>query len=183
MGLYVLYFGTHAHDIPTSPITPSGWGRAIAICCTTFSRSAFSRTIFRSTSTARRRPIRVSRRPAATVSMCWRRCPNTLGQQDWAIEAPKLQARIVDALDRTMLPGLKQTITADFVMTPGRFRGPLSQLRRRRASRSRRTSRSPPGSASTTRRRASKISTLSARARIRVPACRACCARQKCSTG
>ena len=47
--------------------------------------------------------------------------PNTLGGQDWAVEGPKLQARIVDALDKTMLPGLKQSITADFFMTPADF--------------------------------------------------------------
>jgi len=32
-----------------------------------------------------------------------------------------LQQRIVDALDQTMLPGLKESITADFYMTPADF--------------------------------------------------------------
>jgi phytoene desaturase len=47
--------------------------------------------------------------------------PNTLGGHDWAVEGPKLQARIVDALEKTMLPGLKASITADFYMTPADF--------------------------------------------------------------
>ena len=47
--------------------------------------------------------------------------PNTLGGQDWDVEGPKLQSRIIEALDRTMLPGLKQCITADFFMTPADF--------------------------------------------------------------
>ncbi|MBJ3764562.1 phytoene desaturase [Maribius pontilimi] len=48
--------------------------------------------------------------------------PNLAGGQDWAIEGPKLRDRIVDALDATMLPGLKDTITAEFAMTPEDFR-------------------------------------------------------------
>jgi phytoene desaturase len=47
--------------------------------------------------------------------------PNTQGGQDWAVEGPKLRDRIVSELDRTMLPGLKDCITADFYMTPADF--------------------------------------------------------------
>jgi phytoene desaturase len=47
--------------------------------------------------------------------------PNLLAPIDWAIEGPRLQSRIVDALDRTILPGLKESITADFFMTPRDF--------------------------------------------------------------
>jgi phytoene desaturase len=47
--------------------------------------------------------------------------PNLLAQIDWTIEGPRLQSRIVDALDKTILPGLKQCITADFFMTPRDF--------------------------------------------------------------
>ena len=41
---------------------------------------------------------------------------------DWDIEAPRLQARIVAALDRTILPGLGACMTSDFYMTPENFR-------------------------------------------------------------
>ena len=40
---------------------------------------------------------------------------------DWAIEEPKLRERIIDALDRTILPGLKEHIQAPFSMTPDQF--------------------------------------------------------------
>lgn len=48
--------------------------------------------------------------------------PNLSGGQDWAVEGPRLRDRIVAALDATMLPGLKDTITAEFAMTPEDFR-------------------------------------------------------------
>ncbi len=40
---------------------------------------------------------------------------------DWAIEEPKLRERIIDALGRTILPGLKDHIRAPFSMTPDQF--------------------------------------------------------------
>jgi phytoene desaturase len=40
---------------------------------------------------------------------------------DWHVEEPKLRERILDALDRTMLPGLKSHIQAPFAMTPDDF--------------------------------------------------------------
>ena len=40
---------------------------------------------------------------------------------DWSIEEPKLRSRIIDALDQTILPDLKQHIRAPFSMTPDNF--------------------------------------------------------------
>ena len=48
--------------------------------------------------------------------------PNLKGAVDWAVEGPRLQARIVAALDETILPGLGDCITSDFYMTPENFR-------------------------------------------------------------
>mgnify|MGYP006425605955 FL=1 len=48
--------------------------------------------------------------------------PNQLANIDWSVEGPKLQARIVEALEATILPGLSQHIRADFHMTPDNFR-------------------------------------------------------------
>ncbi len=48
--------------------------------------------------------------------------PNLQADIDWASEGPRLRDRIVDALERTMLPGLKAAITADFYKTPEDFR-------------------------------------------------------------
>ena len=48
--------------------------------------------------------------------------PNLAGGQDWSVEGPKLRDRIVAALDASMLPGLKDHITAEFAMTPTDFK-------------------------------------------------------------
>lgn len=48
--------------------------------------------------------------------------PNLQADIDWATEGPRLRDRIVEALERTMLPGLKATITAEFYKTPEDFR-------------------------------------------------------------
>ena len=48
--------------------------------------------------------------------------PNLQADIDWATEGPRLRDRIVEALERTMLPGLKVAITADFYKTPEDFR-------------------------------------------------------------
>lgn len=47
--------------------------------------------------------------------------PNMQAQIDWQLEGPRLRDRIVAALDRTILPGLQQTIRSDFFMTPKDF--------------------------------------------------------------
>lgn len=47
--------------------------------------------------------------------------PNLQGKIDWKREGPRLRDRIVAALDRTILPGLTSTITADFYKTPEDF--------------------------------------------------------------
>lgn len=48
--------------------------------------------------------------------------PNLLGDVDWASEGPKLRDRIVSALDRTIMPGISESITDDFWMTPEDFK-------------------------------------------------------------
>jgi len=48
--------------------------------------------------------------------------PNLKGAIDWAVQGPRLQARIVAALEDTILPGLSESITSDFYMTPENFR-------------------------------------------------------------
>jgi phytoene desaturase len=47
--------------------------------------------------------------------------PNMQAQIDWKSEGPRLRDRIVAALDRTILPGLEQSIRSDFFMTPEDF--------------------------------------------------------------
>ena len=47
--------------------------------------------------------------------------PNLLGNQDWTKSASALRDRIVAALNKTILPDLKTTITEEFFMTPKDF--------------------------------------------------------------
>jgi len=47
--------------------------------------------------------------------------PNLDSGHDWRIEGPRLKEKIIDALDKTMLPGLRESMTADFIMTPQDF--------------------------------------------------------------
>lgn len=47
--------------------------------------------------------------------------PNLQADIDWSVEGPLLRNRIVEALDQSLLPGLKNTITSDFFMTPENF--------------------------------------------------------------
>ncbi len=47
--------------------------------------------------------------------------PNLTAGIDWATEAPRLRDRVVAALGATILPGLEQSIRADFFMTPEDF--------------------------------------------------------------
>lgn len=47
--------------------------------------------------------------------------PHQGGEIDWDVEEPKLRARIIDALDKTILPGLTEHIHAPFSMTPDSF--------------------------------------------------------------
>ena len=57
-------------------------------------------------------------RPTAT-DLC--PVPNQQANIDWSVEGPRLRNRIVAALDRTILPGLSGSITADFYKTPDDF--------------------------------------------------------------
>ncbi|MGB0084893.1 MAG: phytoene desaturase family protein [Rhodomicrobiaceae bacterium] len=48
--------------------------------------------------------------------------PNLNAAIDWREEAPRLRNRIVEALDSTILPGLRETITAELILTPADFK-------------------------------------------------------------
>ena len=48
--------------------------------------------------------------------------PNLQGDVQWDSEWPKLKDKIVEALDRTIMPGLTENIEAEFWMTPEDFK-------------------------------------------------------------
>jgi phytoene desaturase len=47
--------------------------------------------------------------------------PNLDAGIDWQTEGPRLKERIITALEATMLPGLRKSMTASFIMTPSDF--------------------------------------------------------------
>ena len=120
MGLYVLYFGTTKQYPDVAHHTIWLGPRYRELLDEIFHQKVMSKDF----------SLYVHRPTATDPSFAPAGCdsfyvlcpvPNTQGGQDWAIEGPKLRDRIVSELDRTMLPGLKACITADFYMTPADF--------------------------------------------------------------
>jgi len=120
MGLYVLYFGTTRQypDVAHHTIWLGARYRELLD------------EIFKQKKLADDFSLYVHRPTATDPSFAPEGCdsfyvlcpvPNLDGDIDWEKEGPRLQQRIVDALDQTMLPGLKESITADFYMTPADF--------------------------------------------------------------
>ncbi len=54
--------------------------------------------------------------------------PNLQGDVDWETMGPKYRDIVVNELDRTVLPGLRECITEDFYVTPIHFRDNLNTL-------------------------------------------------------
>ncbi len=121
MGLYVLYFGTDRTYPDVAHHTIWLGSRYRELLHEIFHRKVltddFSLYVHRPTATD------LSFAPAGHDSfyvLC--PVPNLDGAIDWDVEGPRLQQRIVDALDKTMLPGLKTSIRSPFFMTPENFR-------------------------------------------------------------
>ncbi len=120
MGLFVLYFGTKRKYPDVAHHTIWLGQRYKELLSDIFNRQVladdFSLYVHRPTATD------PTFAPAGCDSFyVLAPVPNLQAGIDWSIEAPKLQQRIVNALDRTMLPGLRENITADFYMTPQDF--------------------------------------------------------------
>ena len=121
MGLFVLYFGTKTQYPDVAHHTIWLGPRYRELLADIFDRKIlaedFSLYLHRPTATD------PSFAPAGCDSfyvLC--PVPNLQGHIDWAVEGPKLKDRIVSELDRTILPGLSETITAAFTKTPEDFR-------------------------------------------------------------
>ncbi len=120
MGLYVLYFGTTKQYPDVAHHTIWLGRRYRELLNDIFKRKVlandFSLYVHRPTATD------PSFAPAGCDSfyvLC--PVPNLQGKLRWNIEGDLLRDRIIDALDRSMLPGLKDCITSDFYMTPEDF--------------------------------------------------------------
>ncbi|MGI9200280.1 MAG: phytoene desaturase family protein [Woeseiaceae bacterium] len=120
MGLFVLYFGTTKQYPDVAHHTIWLGQRYRELLRDIFDRKVladdFSLYVHRPTATD------PSFAPAGCDSFyVLAPVPNLEADIDWQTQGPLLQQRIVDSLDATMLPGLKDSITADFFMTPEDF--------------------------------------------------------------
>ena len=121
MGLYVLYFGTTCTYPDVAHHTIWMGARYRELLNDIFNEQIlpndFSLYLHRPTATD------LSFAPTGCDSfyvLC--PVPNLKGNIDWSIEGPKLQQRIIEALDKTILPNLKSHIVEDFYMTPENFK-------------------------------------------------------------
>lgn len=121
MGLFVLYFGTTIQYPDVAHHTIWLGPRYRELLADIFDRKVlaedFSLYLHRPTATD----------PSFAPDGCdsfYVLCPvpNLQAEIDWAVEGPRLQDRIIAALDKTMLPGLAKTITAAFIKTPDDFK-------------------------------------------------------------
>ena len=121
MGLYVLYFGTKKQypDVAHHTIWMGKRYRELLedIFHKKILADDFSLYVHRPTATD---PSFAPEGCDSFYVLC--PVPNMQSGIDWTVEEPKLRARIIQALDETMLPGLKENIVADFAMTPADFK-------------------------------------------------------------
>ncbi len=121
MGLFVLYFGTRKNYPDVAHHTIWLGQRYRELLEEIFDRKTLSEDF----------SLYVHRPTATDASFAPTGCesfyvlcpvPNLQADIDWTVEGPRLRDRIVAALDRTILPGLIDTITAEFSMTPNDFK-------------------------------------------------------------
>jgi phytoene desaturase len=121
MGLYVLYFGTKRTYPSVAHHTVWLGPRYRELLEDIFQRQVlaedFSLYVHRPTATD---PSFAPPGCDSFYVLC--PVPNLQADLNWALEEPRLRARIIQALDDTILPGLKDTITAEFAMTPVDFK-------------------------------------------------------------
>ncbi|MEL6298273.1 MAG: phytoene desaturase family protein [Pseudomonadota bacterium] len=120
MGLYVLYFGTNEQYPDVAHHTIWLGSRYKDLLDDIFHRKIlaedFSLYLHRPTATD---PSFAPEGCESFYVLC--PVPNQSAALDWSVEGPALRERIIAALSRTLLPGLKETIVSDFYMTPDDF--------------------------------------------------------------
>jgi phytoene desaturase len=120
MGLYVLYFGTARRYETVAHHTIWLGARYRELLDDIFNKKIlpddFSLYVHRPTATD---PSFAPEGHDSFYVLC--PVPNLDGAVDWRVHGETLQARIIDALGKTMLPGLKAAIRAPFFMTPEDF--------------------------------------------------------------
>ncbi|MGB1357391.1 MAG: phytoene desaturase family protein, partial [Candidatus Puniceispirillaceae bacterium] len=120
MGLYVLFFGTRRTYEDVAHHTIWMGPRYRELLADIFDRKIladdFSLYLHRPTATD---PSFAPEGCDSFYVLC--PVPNLLGDVDWSTEGTVLRDRIVEALERTIMPGLSDVISDDFWMTPEDF--------------------------------------------------------------
>jgi phytoene desaturase len=120
MGLFLLYFGTRRQYPDVAHHTIWLGERFRELLDDIFKRNKlakdFSLYIHRPTATD---PSFAPPGCDSFYALC--PVPNLSAGIDWSTEAPRLRDKIVAALDRTILPGLREEITAELCFTPADF--------------------------------------------------------------
>ncbi|AWN15475.1 phytoene desaturase family protein [Salinisphaera sp. LB1] len=120
MGLYVLYFGARRQWPDVAHHTVWFGSRHRELLSDIFHRGVlaedFSLYLHRPTATD---PTFAPPGCDSFYVLC--PVPNQRAGIDWSVEGPRLRDRIVAALDATILPGLRDTICAEFAKTPDDF--------------------------------------------------------------
>ena len=121
MGLYLLYFGTRRQYPDVAHHTIWLGERFKGLLDDIFKRGKladdFSLYIHRPTATD---PSFAPEGCDSFYALC--PVPNLNTELDWSVEGPRLRDKIVDALGGTILPGLRETITAELALTPADFK-------------------------------------------------------------
>jgi len=121
MGLFVLFFGTD-HTYPEVAHHTIWFGKRY---------KELLHEIFHGTKMPEDFSLYLHRPTATDASFAPSGCdsfyvlapvPNLRAEIDWEKEGPRLRNRIVDALDKTILPDLHRHIRSDFFMTPKDFK-------------------------------------------------------------
>ena len=181
MSLFVIYFGTDRryddmahHEILMGP-------RYEGLLDDIFRQKTPRRRISRCTCTARRQPIRRSRRRAATAGTCLSPVPHLGGATDWAKASVPYRDAIIEYLERALSAGPQSAHCDRARCRPALLSRRAQQPPRQRVLGRADCSRSQRGSVPTTGARTFRTCISSARARIPAPAFQACSARERSS--
>ncbi|HRK30098.1 MAG TPA: phytoene desaturase family protein [Tepidisphaeraceae bacterium] len=128
MGLFVLYFGTTKKYPDIKHHTIILGEKYKGLLTDMFDSKCLE---WKDLSIYLHRPTATDESMAPPGCDCWYvlvPVPNLQGGQDWQEIGPKYRDAVIDYLERTALPGLRECITEDFYVTPEHFRDNLNSM-------------------------------------------------------
>ncbi|MBC8105859.1 MAG: phytoene desaturase [Anaerolineae bacterium] len=128
MGLFVLYFGTTRQYPEIAHHTIILGEKYQQLLTEMFDEKSLEMSDF---SIYLHRPTATDPSMAPAGCDCWYALvpvPNLQGGQDWKTLGPKYRDLVVEYLERTTIPGLRECIVEDFYVTPEHFRDNLNTM-------------------------------------------------------